>query len=133
MIIALDYGERYVGVAITDPEGRLALRHAVIDQKKENARELIGEIVLKEKVTTVLVGVPVSLEGEETEQTHVSLRFIEQLQEALGEGVAVVSVNETLTSAEAERRIAREGGSLHEAHAEAARIMLEEYLRPPLS
>lgn len=129
MIIALDYGERYVGVAMTDPEGRLALRHGVIDQKKENVLELIRGMVAEEKVTAVLVGVPVSLEGEETEQTQVSLRFIEELQEALGEGVEVVSVDETLTSAEAEQRVAREGSRMLEAHAEAARIMLEEYLR----
>ena len=129
MIAALDYGKRYVGVAITDPEGRLALRHSVIDQKKGNALSLVKDLVAKEKVTKILVGVPVSLEGEETEQTFVSLRFIEQLQEALGEGVDVISVDETLTSVEAENRLAREGTKKEEAHAEAARIMLGEYLR----
>lgn len=33
-IICLDYGDRYVGVATTDPEGKIALRHSTIDQKK---------------------------------------------------------------------------------------------------
>lgn len=129
MVLALDYGERYVGVAITNPEGRLALRQSVVDQQKANAITYIQQLVKQEHVDKVLVGVPVSLTGEETEQTFVSLRFIEQLQAALGEGVEVVSVDETLTSVEAEGRLVREGIKKEEAHAEAARIMLEEYLR----
>ncbi len=129
MIAALDYGERFIGVAITDPEGRLALRHSVIDQKKVKALEAIQDLISKERITKILVGVPINLEGEETEQTFVSLRFIEQLEGALGEGVEVVSVDETLTSVEAEGRLMREGTNKEESHAEAARIMLEEYLR----
>ncbi len=129
MIAALDYGERYVGVAITDPDVRLALRHSVIDQKKTKALTAIGELVTKERITKILVGVPINLEGEETEQTFVSLRFIEQLEETFGEAIEVISVDETLTSVEAEGRLLREGTTKEESHAEAARIMLEEYLR----
>ena len=129
MILALDYGERYVGVAITDPAGRLALRHSVIDQKQQNLMGLVRDIIHKENIDKILVGVPVSLEGEETEQTYISLAFIERLQEELGEGIEVISADETLTSIEAEQRLMREGIKKEEAHAEAARIILEDYLR----
>ncbi len=130
MILALDYGERYVGVAITDPEGRLALRHSVIDQKQHtNIFGLLRDIIQKEGIKKILVGVPVSLEGEETEQTHISLAFIEKLQTEAGENVEVVPADETLTSVEAEQRLKRDGIAASESHAEAARIILEDYLR----
>lgn len=129
MIVAIDYGSRYVGLAITDPEGRLALRHSVIDQKKGNVFGLLRDILNKEKISKILVGVPVSLDGEETEQTHVSLVFIEKLQEELGEAIEILPVDETLTSVEAEQRLRAEGVKKEEAHAEAARIILEDYLR----
>ncbi len=130
MILALDYGERYVGVAMTDPEGRLALRHSVIDQKKtESIFGLLRDIIQKEGIKKIVVGVPVNLEGEETAQTHISLAFIEQLEKEVGEGIEVVPADETLTSVEAEERLKREGIAATESHAEAARIILEDYLR----
>jgi putative Holliday junction resolvase len=129
MILSLDYGERYIGIAITDYDERLAVRHSVIDQKKEDALKKIAEIVMREEITTVLVGIPTSLSGNETAQTHVSLDFIEKLQQALGEDIKVHGADETLTSVEAERHIKLEGGKPEDGHMEAARIILEDFLR----
>jgi putative Holliday junction resolvase len=130
MIIAcLDYGERYVGVALTDPDGRLALRHSVIDQKKQDALVGIVALVEKEEVERVLIGLPVSLSGRESTQTLITQQFIERLREKLPSEIAIQNVDETLTSVEAERRVKAEGSPSSEAHAEAARIMLEDYLR----
>lgn len=128
VVLALDYGERYVGVAITDPDGRLALRHSTIDQKTTDVFIVVKKLVVDEQVTKVLVGVPLSLSGNETQQTHVSLQFIERLRQALGSSVVVEGVDETLTSVEAERIVRDEGGKKGDAHAEAARLMLEDYL-----
>lgn len=129
MIACLDYGERYIGIAITDPDVRLALRYAVIDQRQHDALNVLKKFIAKEKVTKVLVGVPVSLTGEETDQTHRNLAFLEHLRDELGDTVAVESVDETLTSIEAEDNVKRDGSDPNESHAEAARIMLESYLR----
>jgi putative transcription antitermination factor YqgF len=129
MILAIDYGSRYVGLASTDPEGRLALRHSVIDQQHQDVFNALTKLINQERVAKILVGVPVSLDGEITDQTHVSLAFIEKLQACVGEAVEVISVDETLTSVEAEASVARDGVAKDEAHAEAARIMLAEYLR----
>jgi putative holliday junction resolvase len=129
MILAVDYGSRFVGLAITDDSERLALRHSVIDQKKEKVLDVIVKIITKDKIKLILVGVPVSLSGEETDQTHVSLKFIEDLRDSLGESVEVMGVDETLTSVEAEKQLKWEGGNKDEAHAEAARIILQDYLR----
>lgn len=128
MILCLDYGERYIGVAVTDPDGRIALRHSTIDQKKQKGLEQIAGLVEEEKIKKVLVGVPISLAGGETAQTHASLVFMEQLREVLGKEIEVEGVDETLTSVEAGRQLKFEGAKLEEEHAEAARLMLADYI-----
>ncbi len=127
--LCLDYGERYVGVAITDREGKMALRHSVIDQNKDDVLQKVAHLVEHEDIEVVLIGVPIGLSGQETEQTHVSLEFLEKLRGSLGDEVQVQSVDETLTSVEAARHIRAEGGKPEDEHAEAARLMLSDYLR----
>lgn len=128
-ILAIDYGERYVGLAVTDDDGTIALRHSVIDQTQTRVFEGLATIVRQEAIGKVLVGVPISLRGNETQQTRVSRQFIKDLRQTLGDGVDVAAVDETLTSVEAAQRIRAEGGKAEEEHMEAARLMLEEYLR----
>lgn len=127
MLLCLDYGSRYVGVAITDPDEKMALRHSVIDQKKQSLSEQLHGIVEKERVEKILVGVPISLSGKDSAQTLVSRNFISSLRQNFPT-LAIESVDETLTSVEAEERVKFEGVSKDEAHAEAARLMLAEYL-----
>lgn len=127
MILALDYGSRYIGVAITDPDEHLALRHSVIDQKKDDAFTAIKKIVANEKIDTIVVGLPISLSGNESQQTHVTRDFITYLRAALP-AVTIKEVDETLTSWSADRQVKIEGGKKEESHMEAARIILETYL-----
>lgn len=129
MILALDYGARYVGVAATDREEKISLRHSVIDRKQQDVLSTIRDLITQEKVNLVLVGVPVSLDGTESAQTKVSRDFIVELQAMLGDQVKVEPVDERFTSKEAERRVRAEGGKPTNAHSEAARLMLESYLR----
>jgi len=126
--LCLDYGERYVGVAITDAEGKIALRRATIDQKDKDVWQEVGFLVEQEEVKKVLVGVPVSLSGGETAQTRASLTFLEKLQSVLGDKVAVEGVDEVFSSKEARRRLRAEGGNEGEEHMEAARLMLADYI-----
>lgn len=127
MILCLDYGTRYVGLAITDYDEKFAVRHSVIDQKQQPVLPLLANIIEQEKISTLLVGLPISLSGNESEQTQITRDFIKILKENF-EGIPIKEVDETLTSSEAEQQVAFEGGKKETAHAEAARIMLTEYL-----
>lgn len=128
MILCLDYGSRYVGIAITDPDERLALRYSTVDQKQTDAIAAIRKILEQEKIKQIIVGVPVNLAGKQTQQSRVSLNFIEQLRQSFPDRT-VQAVDETLTSVEAERRLKIEGANPAESHSESARLMLEGYLR----
>lgn len=127
MILSIDYGSRYVGLAATDHEGRIPFRYGVIDQKKQDIWEGIHDAIAKERIQKIIVGLPLNLEGEETAQTRETQVFIDKLI-AKVTPILVESVDETLTSVEAGRMIKAEGASSHLEHAEAARIMLEDYL-----
>jgi|SRR5581483_12523987 len=128
MILCIDHGDRYIGLAVTDPDGRLALRYSTIDQKQRDALAEITAVIERERITTVVVGLPVSMSGRESQQTHVTRRFIDMLRQHLPASIEVDTTDERLTSWEAERQIKGEGGKATEAHAEAARLMLADYL-----
>lgn len=129
MILCLDYGARYVGLAITDPDQRLALRYATIDQKDEDALLALANVIHKEGIGQIIVGLPVNLKGRHTQQTRETLAFIDKLRQRLSEDVVIATVDETLTSVEAGRRAKIEGLPNEEEHAEAARLMLADYLK----
>lgn len=128
MILCLDYGDRYIGIAATDRDARTPYRYGTIDQISLNAVEEVQNIVQKEGITKVIVGVPLSFKREETEQTHKTLAFMEKLRDILGEEVEVEGVDELLSSKEARRITQQEGSSKTDEHAEAARLMLADYL-----
>lgn len=129
MYLCVDYGSRYVGLAATDIDGRITYRYGTVDQKQQALLPRLREIIDKERIATVVVGVPLSLEGNETDQTRTIKAFIVSLKEFLGDTPQVVTVDETLTSVEAASRIKQEGGKKEDEHAEAARIMLDDFLR----
>lgn len=129
MLLCLDYGDRYIGIAATDTEGRIPYRYGTIDQKMQNALHEIQQIVEKERIVRVLVGVPLSLEGNETQQTHKTLAFVEALRAEVGPMAEIETIDETLTSVEAARLLQYEGGKKEDEHAEAARLMLQDHLR----
>ncbi len=126
MILCLDYGERYIGMAAAHLPDIPPHRLGTIDQKAQSALGQIQEIVAREGVQKILVGVPLNLDGNPTQQTHRTLTFIATLRTAVD--VAVAEVDETLTSAEAGRWLRHEGGKKEDEHAEAARLMLADYL-----
>ncbi len=128
MYLCLDYGDRYIGVAATDTDGTLPHRLDTIDQRSTDPLAAIIALIDQLHCQKILVGVPVSLAGNETEQTKKTMAFITKLKAVLGGKVDIVLVDETLTSHEARRIIELEGAKLTDEHAEAARIMLAEYL-----
>ncbi len=131
MILCLDYGTRYIGMAATDQDDRITYRYGTIDQKQEDALTRLHTIVEKEKPSLILVGLPISLSGTRSAQTETTAEFIQKLRDLFQDKLPIEEIDETLTSIEAQKIIAFEGGSKDAEHAEAARLMLEEYLHTP--
>lgn len=127
--IALDVGDRYIGVAATDHTDPIAYRYATIDRTTQDAFGELAAIIKKTSSDTLIIGVPYHVEdGSETNQTHKTRAFIGQLAEKLGSSVRIIERDETLTSQQARHALLIEGSDVTQEHAEAARIILQEFL-----
>lgn len=137
-MIGLDVGERRIGVAVSDPEGRLAVPQTVITRKGKGDVQAIGEVIARAEAERVVVGLPVSLDGGLGPQARLTEAFAEQLRAVTT--VEVVLYDERFSSAEADRHLQAAGMRAREAKqyrdATAAAIILQAYLDslrfPPL-
>lgn len=133
-ILALDVGEKRIGLALSSNIAKLPQPHGVI-LRDENSPQTILELVHEQNVSKVVVGLPRGLEGQETPQTSVTREFIELLKKTLG--VPVYTQDEALTSKKAKEEFAIRGVRYNKGDVDAlaATYILEDYLRdnPDLS
>jgi putative pre-16S rRNA nuclease len=121
-VLALDYGSARCGCAVSDPTEVLATPLASIsDPASDRGLDEIARLVGNREVDEVVVGLPVSLSGEEGAQAAEARRFAERLAERLD--VPVETFDERYTTALARRT----PGRLPE-DSRAAAHLLESYL-----
>jgi putative Holliday junction resolvase len=129
-VLAFDYGERYVGVAVGEGDVRVAHPLTTIETRAATVRlAAIAALVDEWRPGRLVVGLPLGLEGERHELTGRAERFACQLEARFRLPVALV--DERLTSAEAEGRLAAigRGGRKHKrlAHPVSAQVILQDY------
>jgi putative pre-16S rRNA nuclease len=134
VILALDVGAKRIGVAVSDELGILAAPRTVIFRRSTQAAlDEIVRLVRAEEAALVVVGLPVSLDGQLHGQAQIVQRFAERLRRLLDPlGVPLVYADETLSTVRAEERL-RAAGVRQERirkriDAMAAAVILEEYL-----
>jgi putative holliday junction resolvase len=121
-VLALDHGAARCGVAVSDPSGTLATPLPVIerpDSKKGLAA--IARVAEERGVERVVVGLPLTLRGEEGEQAAAARTFAERLTRRLN--LPVELHDERLTT-----RLAERTGEPVNADSRAAAHLLESYL-----
>lgn len=124
VVLALDYGDQRIGVAVTDAEQQHALARGVVAaQPLSSALDALQDITDIERVERILVGLPRTLEGGEGLQARVVREFGDVL--AAATSLPIEYIDERLTSRDA-ARIASEKGTAPDA--EAARLILETWL-----
>lgn len=133
-VLAIDYGSKRIGIAISDELRMLARPIGVIEQSKKAIAELL-DLVKREGVGVVLVGLPKTLEGTESDMTREVGEFATVLFAALDSlGVKHQFHDERLTSIMAASNLRVRGLSKakrqekYRHDEEAARIILQEYL-----
>jgi len=130
-IIALDFGKKRTGVAVTDP---LQIIATAIDTVDSN--ELIGYLkkyIAAEPVEKIIIGYPLNLDDSPTDATPLVEKFIRKFGNVFPD-MPVEKVDERMTSKMASREIA--GMGLRKKHREkkelidavAAVMMLQEYI-----
>ena len=103
-ILGIDYGDSRVGIAISDP---LLITAQGLETISYNGNDKIllsriEEIVKKYEVETIVVGMPLNMNGTKTERVEVTEKFIHKLKSRLGK-IEIKTVDERLTTVEAHR------------------------------
>jgi len=126
-ILAIDPGERRIGVAGADLGLRVAIPLTTIEGPPD-AVEAVARLVEEEGARALVVGLPLSLSGSPGPQAQRVQALVEALAARLA--VPVLTWDERLTSAEARRRLSGGGGRHHkrDVDALAAAIILQAYL-----
>lgn len=120
-VLAIDHGAARAGCAICDPTETVVRPLTVIEPPEPHA---FAGLVRDEQAELVVIGVPVSLDGNEGRQAAVARRFRDALAEVLT--VPVETYDERLTTSLAEG--SRRAGATAAADALAAAHLLESYL-----
>jgi len=130
-ILGIDFGERRIGVAISDASGTLSTPLVTLQRKDDPSaiRELC-EIMRREQIEELVVGEPRRLDGSRGDAAERAAGFARKLSSAAG--LPCRMIDEALTSVEATERL-REAGVDVKRHPEridavAAQIILQEAL-----
>lgn len=127
--LAIDWGERRIGVAVSDPDGLVAVPLDTVRVVGESqALNAIGVLCRDTEAQRIVVGLPFNMDGTRGATAERARRFGEKLQTVAG--LPVVFWDERLSSAMAERQLAHMPGKKRAAARDrhAARIILEGWL-----
>jgi putative holliday junction resolvase len=130
-ILAIDYGERKIGIAVSDELQMTARPLTTIDRApKQKSFARIAQFVSDLGIGRVVVGLPLRLDGTAGDAAARVEKFVAELAKHLS--CPVVTWDERLTSHEAEERMREIGLGFAERNARidefAAMIILEDYL-----
>jgi len=142
VILAIDYGQKRLGLALSDEQGLTSRPFAIwtrINRRRDLAR--LRELVRQHAVRRIVVGLPLHLDGRQSEMSTETKAFAVRVEKALG--IPVEMVDERLSSWEAKQTVqannstasSRRGGK-HTAGRErhttfddvAAAVILRDYL-----
>ena len=78
-ILSIDYGERYLGLAVRTVKTTIPIPLSVIDVKKANKLKVITEYVENYSVNSIVIGYPIGLNNSENRMTNLVNSFINDL------------------------------------------------------
>ncbi|OGC04031.1 Holliday junction DNA helicase RuvA [candidate division WOR-1 bacterium RIFOXYA12_FULL_43_27] len=127
-ILAIDYGEKRVGVAVSDPLGFTAQPVGTIGPNIEEIKKIIERY---EEVSEIVVGLPKTMRGEIGPRAQKTLEFVDLLKKEIN--IPIVTWDERLTTSDA-RRTLHEAGLNEKKQRKvidqlAAVLILEGYLQ----
>ena len=78
-ILSIDYGERYLGLAVRTVKTTIPIPLSVIDVKKANKLKVITDYVEKYNINLIVIGYPIGLNNSENRMTDLVNSFINDL------------------------------------------------------
>jgi putative Holliday junction resolvase len=107
--IALDVGSKTIGVAVSDLDGTIARAHTVLPRAGQQADAArVCELIREHEAATVVIGLPLELDGSEGHRARLVQRFVTALEQLLGERGLTIELarwDERFSTAAAERTL----------------------------
>jgi len=102
--MALDFGDRRIGIALSDPMG-ITARPLLTLERKSWGRDLeaIRSLTAEHEVRRIVVGLPLDMDGSSGRRVRITETFMERVRKATG--VPVLPFDERLTTVQAERTL----------------------------
>jgi len=130
-ILAIDYGDKKVGLALSDPMKIIAKPYkTIINDSKESLLNDIIQIIKLKDIDEIVVGLPKTLKNTYSEQTYKVKDFIDYITSSLDINIAIV--DERLSSIEAKRSLINQGiktgHNKKDVDMTAAALFLQNYL-----
>jgi len=131
-ILAVDWGERRIGLAVSDPTGVIATPLPTLTVGgRDEAAGRVAAVAAETEAERIVVGLPLRMSGERGEAASSAERFAEALRRRTE--LPVLTYDERLTSALSQRRLhergVRTGHAKGMVDAGAAVALLESYLQ----
>ena len=124
-LLAFDYGEKRIGVALGNALTRSARALTVIQNRNRDYRfEAVGELLREWQPDLLVVGLPSHPDGTPHAMTQLARRFGNQLNGRFN--LPVVWVDERYSSVDAEARLRERGERAEHVDAEAACVILQQ-------
>ena len=125
-ILGIDYGEKRIGISISMLNKKIAVPHSIIEYlNKEDAIDEINEIVAKNKIKLVVLGIPKTLKNEIGFKANEVLLFRDSLQKKIN--IDIELEDERLSTVQALKSINKNSKNKYVDDSSAA-IILNNYL-----
>lgn len=106
-ILAIDLGARHVGIAKSDSMRMITTPHATLDRKKGDLVAAIAQICVDEEVGEIVVGLPLHMDGRESDGAKDARQLAAALEARTG--LRVVLWDERLTTTSAHKHMTAMG------------------------
>jgi len=127
-LMALDIGEKRIGIAVSD-SGILARPHSVLERKSKQEDFIrLGRLIADLKIERIVVGLPYSLNGAETigPQARRVKRYVEAMAQVIT--IPFEYFDESYSTVDAQTYLAASGQKKVGIDAAAAAVILQNYL-----
>ena len=94
-LLAIDYGERFIGIAIRTLKTTIPIPLKVIDSKKETIYKSIQQIIKEYDINEIIIGYPIGLNNSENRMTKLVNKFIEEIDKF---NIPIYKIDERLSS-----------------------------------
>lgn len=130
-VLGLDVGDRYIGIAVSDPLGVTTQGYRTWKRKsRDEDLAFFTDVAEQFNVELIVAGKPLNMDGSESSQTRKTINFCQFLKKRLG--IPVIYIDERLTS-KASEAVLIEGKTRRENRKDyidtlAAQMILQIYL-----